>query len=89
MSAKNTKKKEIIEEVMVESDVKVIEEKKNKKVKVIVPALNIRERPDMKSSIVGCIRDGGEYELSEESKGWGKLVNGAGWIMLKFCKVVS
>ena len=52
-------------------------------VKVKDPALNIRQKPDGKSKIVGVIRDRGIYTIVETVGEWGKLKSGMGWIWLK------
>ncbi|HCG36602.1 MAG TPA: hypothetical protein DER23_09705 [Clostridiales bacterium] len=46
------------------------------------PALNIRKGAGTNFGITGVIRDQGVYTIVEESKGWGKLKSGAGWISL-------
>lgn len=55
-------------------------------VKIAVPALNIRKGAGMNHAIVSVITDKGPYTIVEESKGWGKLESGDGWICLKFCE---
>lgn len=50
--------------------------------------LNIREKPDADSRIVGTIRDRGSYTITEiQNTSWGRLLSGAGWINChtKYC----
>lgn len=69
---------------------KKVETPRSYKVKVNVPALNIRTAPNIKSDIAGCIRDSGIYTIERKTggsganNGWGKLQSGAGWINLDF-----
>ena len=55
-------------------------------VRVLDPALNIREAPGTQSKKVGCITDGLIYTIVETAfvgdVEWGKLKSGAGWISL-------
>ena len=53
-------------------------------VRVTDPALNIREKPNALSRIMGVIRDKGLYTIIETSGNWGRLKSGAGWINLKY-----
>ena len=56
------------------------------KVRVLDPALNIRENPGTDHKIVGVISDKGIYTITETAKvgavEWGKLKSGIGWISL-------
>lgn len=56
-------------------------------------ALNIRSKADIRSSLVGCIRETKgkkkEYTIMEEKEGWGRLKSGAGWISLSYTKKAS
>lgn len=54
------------------------------KVKVIADSLNYRNGPGVLHKKMGTITDKGIYTIVEESKGWGKLKSGAGWINLKY-----
>ena len=50
--------------------------------------LNIREKPDADSRIVGMITDQGSYTVTEiQNTSWGRLLSGAGWINChtKYC----
>lgn len=50
--------------------------------------LNIREKPDADSRIVGMITDQGSYTVTKiQNTSWGRLLSGAGWINChsKFC----
>lgn len=50
--------------------------------------LNIREKPNADSSIVGRITDQGSYTVTEiQNTSWGRLLSGAGWINChtKYC----
>lgn len=58
------------------------------KVKINVPALNIRSGAGTDHKIVGVIRDKGTYTIVEEKSCWGKLKSGAGWINLSYTKRV-
>lgn len=44
--------------------------------------LNIREKADFDSKIVGAIHCGEAYTIVEEKNGMGKLLSGAGWISI-------
>lgn len=57
---------------------------KSYRVRVNISDLNIRKGPGTKYKIVGHIRDRGVYTIVGESKGWGKLKSGAGWISLNY-----
>ena len=73
---------------------KKVETPRSYKVKVNVPALNIRTAPSIKSDIAGCIRDNGIYTIERKTSGaganngWGLLQSGAGWINLDFATEV-
>ena len=58
------------------------------KVRVTANCLNIRKEPNAKSKKVGEITDKGVYTIVEEKGSWGRLKSGAGWISLKYVKVV-
>lgn len=53
-------------------------------IRVTDPALNIREKPNALSRIMGVIRDKGLYTIIETSGNWGRLKSGVGWINLKY-----
>ena len=67
---------------------KKTEEFKPYQVKVTASALNIRKGAGISCPVVGCIGDKGTYTIVAEDNGWGKLVNGAGWISLAYTKRV-
>lgn len=56
------------------------------RVKIQVPALNIRSNAGTNYGITGVIRDSGVYTIVEEKNGWGKLKSGVGWIALNYTK---
>lgn len=55
-------------------------------VQVNVKKLNVREGPGTNYDISDTITDYGIYTIVDESKGWGKLKSGVGWIYLKYTK---
>ena len=57
-------------------------------VKVAVDALNIRKGPGTNYAVAGVIKDRGVYTIVEKSGTWGKLKSGAGWISLKYTKII-
>lgn len=50
--------------------------------------LNIRKEPNANSKITGKLKynDPNKYTIVQESKGWGKLKSGVGWINLYYTK---
>lgn len=58
-------------------------------VKVTADCLNIRSGPGTSYKITGTITDHGVYTIVEKSGNWGKLKSGAGWISLRYVKVVK
>jgi hypothetical protein len=62
---------------------------KEYKVKVLVDGLNYRKGPGVLHKRMGTITDRGIYTIVDESKGWGKLKSGAGWINLKYTHRLS
>ena len=61
-------------------------------VQVTVDNLNIRQKPDRNSKVVGKIKDCGKYKIVKEENGWGLLKeykeNEDGWINLKYVEKV-
>lgn len=57
-------------------------------VKVIKSSLNYRSGPGVGFKINGQIRKNEVYTIVAEKNGWGKLKSGAGWINLKYVKIV-
>lgn len=61
------------------------------KVRVIDKALNVRKNAGVSNAVVGVIRDGGVYTITETkavgSAVWGRLKSGIGWINIseKYC----
>lgn len=55
-------------------------------IKVNVNVLNIRKEPNAKAGVVGTIKKGEVYTITEEKNGWGKLKSGAGWINLYYTR---
>lgn len=52
------------------------------KVEIICDSLNIREKADFNSKIVGTVKRGEVFTIVEESNGLGKLKSGAGYISM-------
>ena len=54
--------------------------------RVRVSSLNIRESGSLNSKVVGKVKKGEAYTITEvsESGNWGRLKSGAGWVGLKF-----
>lgn len=59
------------------------------KVRVSCDTLNVRSGAGSKYPIKTKIQNGEVYTIVEESKGWGRLKSGAGWIYLKYTKKVQ
>lgn len=53
-------------------------------VKITATTLNVRAKADSTSSVVTTVKKGEKYTIVEESKGFGKLKSGNGWISLKY-----
>lgn len=53
-------------------------------VKITASVLNVRKGPGVINRIVTTVKKGEVYTIVEESKGWGKLKSGAGWINLDY-----
>lgn len=51
-------------------------------VEVICDSLNIRQKADFNSKVVGTVKKGDVFTITEESNGLGKLKSGAGYISL-------
>ena len=51
-------------------------------VEIICDALNIRQKADFNSKVVGTAKKGEVFTIVEESNGLGKLKSGAGYISL-------
>ncbi len=51
-------------------------------VEIICDSLNIRQKADFNSKVVGAIKKGDVFTITEESNGLGKLKSGAGYISL-------
>ncbi len=58
------------------------------KVQVNTDALNVRKGPGITYGIATVIKRGEVYTIVEESKGWGKLKSGAGYINLSYTKKI-
>lgn len=58
--------------------------------KVIVDELNIRQGPGTSYQVVGSVRKGEAYTITQMSGSWGKLKSGRGWINCnsKYCTKV-
>lgn len=54
------------------------------KVKVTVPILNVRTGAGTNCPIATTVKKGEVFTVVEESKGWGKLRSGSGWICLQY-----
>ena len=55
-------------------------------VQITADELNVREEPNTNSKINTTVKKGDVFTIVEESKGWGKLKSGAGWISLNYTK---
>lgn len=53
--------------------------------RVNTDSLNIRKGPGTSYAIVGTVKKGEAYTITNISGSWGKLKSGAGWISLKYC----
>lgn len=53
-------------------------------VKVTANVLNIRKGPGVLYNVVGTLKKDSYCTITEEQNGWGKLLNGSGWISLKY-----
>lgn len=51
-------------------------------VKVICDELNIRKEPSFNSSIVGTVKKGEVFTITEQKNGLGRLKSGVGWISM-------
>ena len=51
-------------------------------VEIICDSLNIRQKADFDSKVVGTVKRGGVYTIVEETNGLGLLKSGAGWISM-------
>lgn len=58
-------------------------------VKVTTNELNIREKPDYKSTCKGQVHAGEVYTIVKTAGNWGYLKSGAGWINLKYTQPVK
>ena len=58
------------------------------KVRVTVDSLNYRAGAGVQYKINGTITDKGVYTIIDQKNGWGKLKSGAGWINLKYTKLI-
>ena len=56
--------------------------KVNYKVVIKVSSLNIRQKADFNSKVIGVVRKNEVYTITEECNGLGHLKSGAGWISL-------
>ena len=52
------------------------------KVRIKCASLNIRKSADFNSAVVGTVKKGEVYTITEEKNGLGKLLSGAGWISM-------
>lgn len=65
---------------------KVIGKAVNYLVKINTKELNVRSEPSANSKINCTVKKGEVFTIVRESKGWGKLKSGAGWISLNYTK---
>lgn len=56
----------------------------NYKVKITADELNVRDGAGTKYKINTTVKKGEVFTIVEETKGWGKLKSGAGWIALNY-----
>lgn len=61
---------------------------KSYKVKVTADILNVRTGASTSCKIATTVKKNEVYTIVDESKGWGKLKSGAGWICLDYVKKV-
>ena len=59
-----------------------------KKVKVTASALNVRKGAGSSHEVVGWLKKGDIVTIIDEKDGWGRLIDGRGWIGLKYTKEV-
>ena len=52
------------------------------KVRIKCASLNIRKSADFNSAVVGTVKKGEVYTITEEKNGLGKLLSGAGWVSM-------
>jgi N-acetylmuramoyl-L-alanine amidase len=57
--------------------------------KVTANVLNVRDKASTSGKVVTTINKGEVYTIVEEKNGFGRLKSGAGWISLKYIKVVK
>lgn len=74
-----------------ERDLKEIEKEgfKSYTAKVTANVLNVRSGPGTGYKIVTAVKKNEVYTIVEEKNGFGKLKSGAGWISLKYVKLVK
>lgn len=74
-----------------EKDLKEIEKEgfKSYTAKVTANVLNVRSGPGTGYKIVTAVKKNEVYTIVEEKNGFGKLKSGAGWISLKYIKLVK
>lgn len=56
------------------------------KVTVTATLLNVRKNAGTNYAIIGTVKKGATYTLSEVKNGWGKLQEKSGWVSLEYCK---
>lgn len=61
---------------------------KTYKIEVIADALNIREKPDNTSKVIGWLKKGTQMLISKTEGKWGYISNRKGWISLLYTKRV-
>lgn len=74
-----------------EKDLKEIEKEgfKSYTAKVTANVLNVRSGPGTGYKVVTAVKKNEVYTIVEEKNGFGKLKSGAGWISLKYVKLVK
>lgn len=60
--------------------------KSSQRVVITASVLNVRSGPGMNNAVVSTVRKGSVCFLAEESGGWGRIINPAGWVSLQYCK---
>lgn len=66
-----------------------VEEKNNEYMVMVNTALlNVRKGPGTNYAILGTVKQGNKYTITEEKGTWGKLKNKEGWVSLKYVKKV-
>ena len=77
---------EVVEESIPDPIPEPVEDK-SYNVKVMYPALRIRQAPSTQAEVIGIIADEGIYKIIDEVNGFGKIDENK-WIMLSYTKII-